>query len=78
MTDAFLNGEIKKDVDRTYQELSFFQEESIMRLLSSILFVWCKLNPDISYKQGSNELLASIVWVYFQEAALSETHPSNE
>jgi len=35
--------------------------------LSSILFIWCKRNPDVSYKQGMNEILASVVYVYFQE-----------
>ena len=38
-------------------------------MLTSVLFVWCKINADISYKQGMNELLASIVYVYFQEAS---------
>ena len=36
--------------------------------MSDILFVWCKLNSDISYKQGMNEVLASIIYVYFKEA----------
>ena len=78
ISDAFLHGEIKKDVERTYQELSFFQDQAILKLLSSVLFVWSKFNPEISYKQGMNELLASIVWVYFQEAAPTDTVPSNE
>jgi TBC1 domain family protein 5 len=42
------------------------------------LFVWCKANPDVSYKQGMNELLASIVWVYFHEAVAASFDPSNE
>jgi len=27
ITDEFLRTEIKKDVDRTYQELAFFQDQ---------------------------------------------------
>ena len=34
-------------------------------MLSNVLFVWCKKNPEVSYKQGMNEVLASIVYVYF-------------
>ncbi len=68
-TDSFLNEEIRKDVGRTYQELPFFQNTAVLRLLTEVLFVWCKINPEISYKQGMNELLASIVWVYFHEAS---------
>ena len=48
--------------------MSFFLDPEILKLLTDVLFVWCKTYPDISYKQGMNELLASIVFVYFQEA----------
>lgn len=44
-------------------------------MLSTILFVWCKRNPEVSYKQGMNEVLASIVYVYFQEAYTPQRHP---
>ena len=54
VSDAFLQEEIKKDVDRTYQELSFFQDPPVLKLLSSVLFLWCKFNPEISYRQGTN------------------------
>lgn len=53
-SDEFLREEIKKDVDRTYQEMEFFQDENILKLLSNVLFVWCKKNPEVSYKQGMN------------------------
>jgi len=32
-------------------------------MMVDILFVFCKLNPDISYRQGMHELLAPILWV---------------
>lgn len=64
-------------MSRTYQELEFFQDASVLKLLNNVLFVWCKANPDVSYKQGMNELLASIVWVYFQEAAPANYQPTN-
>lgn len=77
-TDSFLNEEIRKDVSRTYQELPFFQNAAVLKLLTEVLFVWCKINPEVSYKQGMNELLASIVWVYFHEAAAASFGPTNE
>lgn len=40
--------------------------------------MWCKLNADTSYKQGMNELLASVVYVYFQEAIPADFEPSSE
>jgi TBC1 domain family protein 5 len=48
--------------------MPFFQDKHILKLLSLILFIWCRRNPDVSYKQGMNELLASVVVCYFKEA----------
>jgi TBC1 domain family protein 5 len=31
-------------------------------MLLDILFVYCKLNPDVGYRQGMHELLAPILW----------------
>lgn len=48
--------------------MKFFQDKVIQKLLNLLLFVWCRRNPDVSYKQGMNELLASVVVCYFKEA----------
>ena len=32
-------------------------------MLLDILFIYCKLNPDVGYRQGMHELLAPILWV---------------
>lgn len=37
-------------------------------MLLDILFVFCKLNPDVSYKQGMHELLAPILWAVERDA----------
>ena len=37
-------------------------------MLLDILFVFCKLNPDISYRQGMHELLAPVLWVVERDA----------
>jgi TBC1 domain family protein 5 len=58
--------------------MNFFQDTNILKLLTSVLFIWCKINADVSYKQGINELLASIVFVYFQEAVPQDFQASNE
>ena len=73
-----LSEEIKKDVDRTYQEMAFFQDKDILKLLFDILYVWCKIYFDGEYKQGMNEVLASIIFVYFQEAVPLSFEASNE
>lgn len=65
-------------MERTYQEMEFFREEAIVQLLTSVLLLWCRLNPDPSYKQGMNELLASVVYVYFQEAIPADYEPASE
>jgi len=49
-----------------------------MKLMSDVLFVWCKMNADISYQQGMNEVLASIVYVYFKEAVPGNFESSTE
>lgn len=37
-------------------------------MLLDILFVFCKLNPDVGYRQGMHELLAPILWVVERDA----------
>ena len=37
-------------------------------MLLDILFIYCKLNPDVSYRQGMHELLAPILWVVERDA----------
>ena len=37
-------------------------------MLLDILFIFCKLNPDLSYRQGMHEILAPILWVVERDA----------
>lgn len=37
-------------------------------MLLDILFVYCKLNRDIGYRQGMHEVLAPIIWVVSRDA----------
>lgn len=58
--------------------MKFFQDKAILKLLDTILFVWCRRNPDVSYKQGMNELLASVVVCYFKEAEFKTKDEKSE
>ena len=46
----------------------FFREPPTQSMLLDILFIYCKLNRDIGYRQGMHEVLAPIVWVVSQDA----------
>lgn len=37
-------------------------------MLLDILFVFCKINQDVGYRQGMHELLAPILWVIDQDS----------
>lgn len=50
MEDAELRNEIRKDVERTYQEIQFFANKKVLQVLTSVLFIWSKENNDISYR----------------------------
>ena len=49
-------------------ENSYFREPSTQTTLLDILFIYCKLNRDISYRQGMHEVLAPILWVIYCDA----------
>ncbi|KAJ3027629.1 UNVERIFIED_CONTAM: TBC1 domain, member 5 [Siphonaria sp. JEL0065] len=61
--DAELQKTIRQDVERTIPDQSFFRDSSVQEMMTDILFIWCKLNPSISYRQGMHELLAPIIHV---------------
>jgi len=65
--DSDMKDLINKDIERTYQDMEFFLEKPIQLMLSNILFVWAKQNPDLSYRQGMNELVAVITYICFIE-----------
>lgn len=66
--DEILRAEILQDVQRLPDE-PFYHQPHIQVLITDILFVYCKLNPDVGgYRQGMHELLAPIVYVVEQDA----------
>ncbi|EME48684.1 hypothetical protein DOTSEDRAFT_67654 [Dothistroma septosporum NZE10] len=66
--DEQLRAEILQDVDRCMPESAYFRQPETQRLLTDILFVFCKLNPDVSYRQGMHEIAAPILWVVDHDA----------
>ncbi|KAI9885042.1 MAG: hypothetical protein M1823_003176 [Watsoniomyces obsoletus] len=66
--DEALRAEIWQDVERCMPDNDYFRLPSTQRMLLDVLFIFCKLNQDISYRQGMHELLAPIVWVVEQDA----------
>nr|POE88154.1 tbc1 domain family member 5 [Quercus suber] len=66
--DQELRAEIMQDVERCLPEIMYFRQASTQRLMLDILFIFCKLNPDIGYRQGMHELLAPILWVVEKDA----------
>lgn len=46
----------------------YFREPPTQAMLLDILFIFCKLNRDIGYRQGMHEVLAPILWVISRDA----------
>lgn len=46
----------------------YFRQPTTQTMLLDVLFIFCKLNPDVGYRQGMHELLAPIVWVIERDA----------
>jgi TBC1 domain family protein 5 len=49
-------------------ENTYFRQPDTQRMMLDILFVFCKLNPDLGYRQGMHELLAPMLWVVERDA----------
>ena len=43
--------------------------------MTDILFIYCKLNQDVSYRQGMHELLAPLYWVLEHDAWPTNSNP---
>lgn len=63
-----MRAEIFQDVERCMPEEPYFRQPETQRMLLDILFVWCKMNQDVGYRQGMHELVAPILWVVEKDA----------
>lgn len=58
---------IKTDVNR-FPDVDFFRQNDVQQRLTDILFIYCKLNREVSYRQGMHELLAPFYWIIALES----------
>ncbi|KAG0002725.1 TBC1 domain, member 5 [Entomortierella chlamydospora] len=73
--DTELRKIIKQDVDRTLPDNDYFRSEKVQEQLNDILFIYCKINHDVSYRQGMHELVAYILWVVSSESLDINSEP---
>ncbi|KAL3908508.1 MAG: hypothetical protein SGPRY_009770 [Prymnesium sp.] len=62
-----LRDQICVDLDRLGGD-AFFEEGNVKEQMLRILFVWARLHPRISYRQGMHELLAPILLICTNDA----------
>lgn len=72
-SDEALRQEIQQDVDRCMPDNLYFRQPATQNMLVDILFVWSKLNQDVSYRQGMHEVLAPVVWTIERDAISMDT-----
>ncbi|RDW83406.1 RabGAP [Coleophoma crateriformis] len=72
--DEEMRAEIFQDVERCMPEEPYFRQPETQRMMLDILFIFCKINQDVGYRQGMHELLAPILWAVEQDAIA----PSNQ
>lgn len=48
-------------------DMDFFREREVQKRLCEILFVFCKQNMDVGYRQGFHEIAAVVLWVVYQD-----------
>ena len=73
-----MRAEILQDVERCMPDNAYFREPSTQEQLLNVLFVFCKLNVDVGYRQGMHEILAPILWAVSQDAVGVESIPKDE
>ncbi|CAG8524741.1 6773_t:CDS:10 [Paraglomus brasilianum] len=76
--DTELQKIIRQDVERTFPDNEYFRSQHIQNRLLDILFIYCKMNQDVSYRQGMHELLAPILWVVDHESLPSRPTYSDD
>ncbi|KAF2403582.1 RabGAP/TBC [Trichodelitschia bisporula] len=75
--DEALRAEIFQDVERCIPESVYFRQPATQSMLLDILFVYCKLNPDLGYRQGMHELLAPILWTIERDVTEGSVEAEN-
>lgn len=71
--DEELRKQIMQDIERTFPDNDFFRKKEVQSMLLDLLFVYCKMNEDVSYRQGMHEILAPILLVVQNDSMMSPT-----
>ncbi|KAF7897540.1 hypothetical protein EAF00_005768 [Botryotinia globosa] len=66
--DEEIRAEIFQDIERCMPEEPYFRRADIQRFMLDVLFIFCKINQDVGYRQGMHEILAPILWVVEQDS----------
>ncbi|KAF2275458.1 RabGAP/TBC [Westerdykella ornata] len=66
--DEGLRAEIFQDIERCMPDNVYFRQPATQRMMLDVLFVWCKMHPEIGYRQGMHEILAPLLWVVERDA----------
>jgi len=72
-----IREQIDKDLERTYSDIAFFQNENTISALREILIVWSGKNLDIEYVQGMNEIAALTLYVVSENSLPSISIKNN-
>mmetsp|Transcript_6954 Transcript_6954/g.11698 ORF Transcript_6954/g.11698 Transcript_6954/m.11698 type:complete len:151 (-) Transcript_6954:332-784(-) len=78
LLDKELRDLIRQDVDRTLQELEYFQSLEVKAELTNILYLWAKDNPETGYRQGMNEILAVLTIAIGQDSCKADSSSLEE
>ncbi|OBZ75172.1 TBC1 domain family member 5 [Grifola frondosa] len=57
-----LRKTILQDVERTFPDIGYFRDSEVQAQLTSILFTYSVMHPEIGYRQGMHELLAPLYY----------------
>ncbi|TDH65608.1 hypothetical protein CCR75_003922 [Bremia lactucae] len=65
-SDGTLLEEINSDLNRLYPvgNEGYFQNELYLSTLRQVLFVWCRLHPDVAYRQGMHDVVAVVLYAF--------------
>lgn len=65
-SDESLLSDINTDLERLHPtgKEAMFQNEELLTVMRDVLFVWCKLHPDVSYRQGMHDVVAVVMYAF--------------
>lgn len=67
-SDETLLHDINTDLERLFPvgHEALFRRDDLRDVLRHVLFVWCKLHPDVSYRQGMHDVAAVVLYAFLE------------